>query len=177
MTEYKERFVAWPMLISGIVLAVIGLICLLWPGLAYGMAGMLVGIGFIVAGISFLSMCFMPVIDLATPLLAIYAVFNFIVGILFCANPIGSAVALVWLMFATLLIFAIINLIVGVTERTEGQSAIGTNRIVSSVVAIVLAIIVMMFPSSLVYLLAVAALVGGIWLVYRAIKAPRELVG
>lgn len=176
MAEYKERFVAWPLLISGIVLALIGVVCLLWPGLAYGMAGMLVGFGFIVTGVSFLMMCFMPVIELATPLLALYAVFNFIIGVLFCANPIGSAISLVWLAFATLLVFAVINLIVGVTERGEGETRIGTNRIVSSVIAIVLAIIVMANPGMFVYLLAVMALVAGVWLIYRAIKAPRELI-
>jgi uncharacterized membrane protein HdeD (DUF308 family) len=176
MAEYKQKFQAWPLLISGIIMAIIGLMCLLWPGLAYGVAGMMIGIGFIVTGFAFLWACFTPVIALAAPLLATYAVINFIVGFLFCINPVGSAVALVWIAFATMLIFAIMNLIAGITERAEGEKRIGSDRIVGSIAAIVLAILIMAFPNLAVRLLGLMALVGGIWLIYKAITAPRELV-
>lgn len=176
MTEYKEKFVAWPLLTSGIVLLVMGAICLLWPGLAYGIAGAMIGIGLIIAGVSCIAMRIGAEGILPTSSLTLWAAFSLIMGILFVANPITSAMMLVWLAFAALLFFAIMNLVQGMNQRRNGDETVGTERIVGSAIAVVLAIIVMASPNMLVYSFALIALVAGGVLVYTALKAPKQLV-
>lgn len=176
MDEYEERFMAWPLLISGIVLLVMGAVCLLWPGLAYGVAGIMIGIGLIIAGVSCIAMRIGADGILPAESLTLWAIFSLIVGILFVVNPVTSAMMLVWLAFAALLFFAVVNLVQGLNRRQSGDTAAGTERIVGSVVAVVLAIIVMASPNMLVYSLALIALVAGGMLVYAALKAPKQLV-
>lgn len=176
MDEYEEKFVAWPLLISGIVLLVMGAVCLLWPGLAYGVAGIMIGIGLIIAGVSCIAMRIGADGILPAESLTLWAIFSLIVGILFVVNPVTSAMMLVWLAFAALLFFAVVNLVQGLNRRQSGDTAAGTERIAGSVVAVVLAIIVMASPNMLVYSLALIALVAGGMLVYAALKAPKQLV-
>mgnify|MGYP002536914886 FL=1 len=176
MDGSEEKFAAWPLLISGIVLLAMGAICLLWPGLAYGVAGVMIGIGLIIAGVSCIVMRIGSDGILPTSSLTMWAVFSLIVGILFVANPVTSAMMLVWLAFAALLFFAVVNLVQGLNQRQSGETGPGTERIVGSAVAVVLAIIVMASPNMLVYSLALIALVAGGMLVYAALKAPKQLV-
>ncbi|MGI6590690.1 MAG: HdeD family acid-resistance protein [Eggerthellaceae bacterium] len=176
MAEYEERFAAWPLLISGIVLVIVALVCFFSPGLAFGVAGVLIGVGFIVTGASCLMMRFTADGLFPTASLSMWTVFSLVLGILFVANPVTSTVVLVWLMFFALLIFGVFNLALGIRERGHDQELMGTNRIILSVVAIVLAIIIMALPNMLVYMIALFALIAGIYLVYTALKAPRQLV-
>lgn len=176
MDDYEEKFVAWPLLISGIVLLVMGAICLLWPGLVYGVAGVMIGIGLIIAGVSCIVMRIGADGILPTSSLMLWAIFSLVVGILFVANPIASATMLVRLAFAALLFFAVANLVQGLNQRQSGETGVGTERIAGSVVAVVLAIIVMASPNMPVYSLALIALVAGGILVYAALKAPKQLV-
>ena len=84
-------------------------------------------------------------------------------------------IGLAW-MFAALLFVAVVNLVQGLNQRQSGETGPGTERIVGSAVAVVLAIIVMASPNMLVYSLALIALVAGGMLVYAALKAPKQLV-
>lgn len=177
MVQYEERFVAWPLLISGIILLAMGLVCLIWPGIAYGVAGTMIGIGLVIAGVSCLFMRVMAEGILPTPSLMLSGGFCLIMGILFCANPVTSAMTLVWLAFGLLLLFAAANLVQGLNQRAQGFEDLGAERIAGSIIAIVVAIVLMASPNLLVYSIALIALVAGGMLVYAALKAPKQLIG
>ena len=163
-------------MVSGIVLVIVALVCFFSPGIAFGVAGVLIGIGFIVTGVSCLFLRFSADGLFPTASLSMWTIFTLVLGILFVANPISSTMVIVWLMFFALLVFGVFNLAVGIQARGRGDEPSGTNRIILSVVTIVLAIITMAFPNLLVYMIALFSAVTGIYLIYTALKAPRTLV-
>ena len=175
MTASKTRFTAWPLLASGIILILIGLVCVFWPGLAFATVGIIVGIGFVLSAIACLSALFLGTTELATATLAVNGVLDLVIGILFCVYPITSALFIIWLMFAVLIFFGAANLVMGLRERSAGYGAAGTNRIIASVCAIVLAVLIILFPDLLPIYFGIVAIARGIMLVYTAVTAPREI--
>lgn len=174
MTDYTTRFTAWPLLVSGIILIVVGLICLLWPGLAFATAGLIIGIGFVLSAAACFSALALGNSEVERSALIANGALDLIIGILFCIYPIASAYFLLWLIFAVLIFFGVVNLVIGYRERSAGFNA-GVSRMVVAACAIIMAILMMLFPDLLMFFIGIAAVARGIMLVAGAVQAPREI--
>lgn len=176
MTKQKTRFTAWPILASGIILALAGLVCVFWPGLAFATVGLIVGIGFLLSGVVCLGMIFAGSTGILTSTLVLNGILDLIIGVLFCVYPVASALFIVWTIFAVLFFFGISNVVMGFREKKTGESSMGWDRIIAGVCAIVLSILIMMYPALLPIYIGIVAIVRGVMLVMVAIRAPREIV-
>lgn len=95
----KRRKVSWQLLVAGFVLLVMGVACLVWPGRALEAVGILAGLAFLFAGVMGIADFF------ATGGFMIFSgwilfdgIVSFLLGVLFLMTPVGTGVALAWLL-------------------------------------------------------------------------------
>lgn len=168
-----ERFTSWPLIVSGIVLIVVGLVCLFMPGVALATVALIVGIGFFVSAAS----CFIGIYleaGVSAGALALNGILDLVIGLIICFNPVVAGVFALWFLFGALLIFGIANLVMGWREHRLGSGS-GASRICAAIATIILAILVIAMPGLLPMFIGLIALVRGVMLIILAFSASRAI--
>lgn len=160
----------WSLVGQGAILFLMGLICLLWPGVALVTVTTMVGIGFLISGIaSIAGFATLGAFSLFPGWTLFGGIVNMLLGILFLLHPLASAYTLLWLIAVLILAGGVMQLASCWKLRKAGSSS-WVFALISGIATIVLGILVLAYPALIVYYLAVFALIYGIVLIVAAFR-------
>lgn len=163
----------WSLVGQGVILLLMGIICLLWPGVALVTVTTMVGIGFLISGIaSIAGFATLGAFSLFPGWTLFGGIVNVLLGILFLLHPLASAYTLLWLIAVLILAGGVAQLASCWKLRKAGSSS-WVFALISGIATIVLGILVLAYPALIVYYLAVFALVYGIVLIVAAFRVNK----
>lgn len=163
----------WSLVGQGVILLLMGIICLLWPGVALVTVTTMVGIGFLISGIaSIAGFATLGAFSLFPGWTLFGGIVNVLLGILFLLHPLASAYTLLWLIAVLILVGGVMQLTSCWKLRKAGSSS-WVFALISGIATIVLGILVLAYPALIVYYLAVFALVYGIVLIVAAFRVNK----
>ena len=105
----KRRRVSWSMLLSGVLFLILGIVCWVWPNLALETIALILGIGFLVAGVGTVA-DYVLARGFFSAWLLVDGILDVILGIIFIVNPLVSAWALAWLVAIAIIVSGIMQL-------------------------------------------------------------------
>ncbi len=167
----KRRRVSWSMLLSGILFLILGILCWVWPNLALETIALILGIGFLVAGIGTIA-DYVLSRGFFSAWLLVDGILDVILGIIFIVNPLVSAWALAWLVAIAIIVSGIMQL-VSCWRMRRDMSGTWWLSLITGVITIVLGILMLAVPSTLALWLSIFAIVYGVGLVVFAFKVPK----
>lgn len=166
----------WSLVGQGVILLVLGVICLVWPGIALATVTTMVGIGFLISGIaSIAGFAALGAFSLFPGWALLDGVVNVLLGILFLMHPLASAYTLLWLIATLILVGGVMQLVSCWRLRKAGNSSWGF-VLFGGVLTVILGILVLSYPALVVYYLAFFAILYGIILIVAAFKV-RKIFG
>ena len=167
----KRRRVSWSMLLSGVLFLILGIVCWAWPNLALETIALILGIGFLVAGVGAVA-DYVLARGFFSAWLLVDGILDVILGIIFIVNPLVSAWALAWLVAIAIIVSGIMQLF-SCWRLRHDMSATWWLSLITGVITIVLGILMLAVPSTLALWLSIFAIVYGVGLVVFAFKVPK----
>ena len=167
----KRRRVSWSMLLSGVLFLILGIVCWAWPNLALETIALILGVGFLVAGVGTVA-DYVLARGFFSAWLLVDGILDVILGIIFIVNPLVSAWALAWLVAIAIIVSGIMQLF-SCWRLRHDMSATWWLSLITGVITIVLGILMLAVPSTLALWLSIFAIVYGVGLVVFAFKAPK----
>ena len=167
----KPRRFSWAMLLSGVLFLILGIVCWVWPNLALETIALVLGIGFLVAGVATIADYVMARGFFSGWLLA-DGILDIVLGVIFVVNPLVSAWALAWLVAVAIIVSGLMQL-VSCWRLRRAMDLAWWLSLVTGVITIVLGILMLAVPSTLALWLSIFAIVYGVGLVVFAFKVPR----
>lgn len=165
--------VRWSFIAQGAILLIMGIICLVWPGLALASVAMMVGIGFLISGIaSIAGFAMWGAFSLFPGWTLAGGIVNVLLGVLFLAQPVAASFALVQLVAALVLVGGIAQL-VSCWRLYKAGSPSWTFILLGGILTVVLGILMFAYPVLPVYYLATFALIYGVILIVLGIRAGK----
>ena len=150
----------WGMIVGGICLAILGFILLLSPGLTLVFVAIYAGCGFLVVGAIdiFSYALYRNTLNLSGWALA-YGIGDVILGLIFVAHPLATAVVIPWLAGIFVTAFGIFSIATAISLRgMPGSGWVWFNAIVS----IICGLSFFFFPAVFAYFLAFFLIFRGI---------------
>ena len=169
----RPKRVSWPMLILGVLVTILGIVCVAWPGLTIGTVSLMVGIGFLVTGVMGIAGFFMAGgFAMFSGWLLFDGIMNLILGLMFLGHPVLSGVALIWLIGTFVIIGGVA---LGVTAWRMRQLLGGAwwLGLVLAVLIAVFGIMMLANPGLLSVLLGILAIVEGVAIVIGSFSTER----
>lgn len=153
------------MIINGVLLVIIGLMCIVWRAASMATIAIFIGAGFFAVGIigiiDYVSNIKLPGI---TGWMLFEAILDILVGLAFLVNPLAAGVGLTWLVAIAVFIGGIMQLFAAFSARRAG----GRNWwlfIVSGIITVIFGILLFIYPGLMVLLIGIFALVRGVYFI------------
>ena len=163
----------WQLIVAGILLALFGIVCLVFPGLTLASMAFMVGAAFLLSGIvnvvtylrdrDFLS--------LSGCVLA-YGIVDILMGLMFLFHPAVFASVLPWVTGLFVIIFAIYEIAGSFVTRKGGFTLWGW-LLFSGVVSLILGASFFLFPEMLALCIGLFALMRGVSLIVLGANAQK----
>ena len=170
--DHSKR-VSWPMLVLGVLVAILGIVCVAWPGLTIGTVSLMVGIGFLVSGVAGIMGFFLAGgFAMFSGWLLFDGIMNLILGIMFIGHPVLSGIALIWLI-GTFVIIGGVALGVSAWRMRELLGGVWWLGLLVALLVVVFGIMMLTSPGLLSVLLGVLAIVEGVAMVVGSFATER----
>lgn len=169
----KPKRLSWSMLFAGVLFVILGIVCWVWPNLALATVAMILGVGFLVAGVA-------NIVDYAlghgifSIWLLVNGIFDVILGLIFVLNPLVSAWALTWIAGIVIIVSGIMQLVSCWRLRHDMVPAWWLS-LLTGLVTIILGILMMAVPATLSVWISIFAIVYGVGLCVFAFRMPKLL--
>lgn len=154
-----SRKVNWQMVITGVLMLILGILCLVYPASTLELITIFAGVGFLVFGIMGIA-SYTKTKDLF-PLSSwqlVHSILDLLLGILFLIQPYVAGAAMVWLFACMLIPLGIFEIAVSFREKNFKISQWGWT-LVSGILTIILGLMFFVAPASFAYLLGFALIV------------------
>ena len=168
-----SKKLSWSMLLAGAMFVILGIVCWVWPNLALATIAIILGIGFLVAGVA-------NIVDYAVGRgifsiwLLVNGIFDVILGLIFVMNPLVSAWALTWLVGVVIIVSGVMQLIS--CWRLRGtMNAAWWISLLTGVITVLLGILMLAVPATLSLWISIFAIIYGVGLCVFAFRMPRLL--
>ena len=164
----------WGLFFAGLLVAILGIVVMAWPGLTLVMLATMAGIGFIVAGI----------FDIITWWRArnatdgagwtlVTGILDLIVGAMFLIHPLVAAGVLTFLCGCFVIAYGIFAIITGIGMRKMGSG--WWLMVLNGVVSIFCGIMFVMLPEFFVIYLGVFLIMRGVTMSIYGVIAPSDI--
>lgn len=157
-----KKKVNWQLVVAGILMLILGILCILYPAATLELVTIFAGVAFIVAGIMGIA-TYAKTKDLF-PLSSwqiVHSILDLILGLLFLAQPYIAGAAMVWVFAFLLIPLGIFEIVVSFREKGFGVSQWGWT-LVSGILTIILGCLFIIDPAGFAYLLGFALIVEAI---------------
>lgn len=152
---------------SGIVLALIGFVFLVFPGFTLSFFATLAGIGLVVAGISAIVSWRNGLRDTIMGTAAlVFGILGIVLGLVCLVHPFAVAATFTWLVALCVLIAGILQLVT--LTRAEGLPGRGI-ALAAAVLVIIFGVLAMAWPPMIVQLVGVSLAVDGVSFIILAL--------
>jgi uncharacterized membrane protein HdeD (DUF308 family) len=176
--EKKSRHYKWWFVGAGALIVLLGVACLLWPAATLEAVAIVVGIGFLLAGItsvaSYFDLC--ALVPMGGWSLA-SGVVDVILGVVFLAHPTAGGVALAWLMGAVVIAGGVMDAVCAWRLRQLAGTGIFLLGELGALATVVFGILMLAMPELLVLYLGCMAIVRGVILIVAAFKVSSLIRG
>lgn len=175
MREAK-RFNAM-MIVNGVLLIILGIMCIVWRAASLATVAMFVGAGFLVVGI-------IGIVDYITNLklpgitgwMLFEAILDVLIGLTFMLNPLAAGVGMTWLIAIAVVVGGIMQIVAAFSARRAGAKSWWL-FILSGVVTLIFAILLFAYPGLIMILIGIFALVRGIYFIIGGCTFNKALSG
>lgn len=172
--ERKSRHYKWWFVGLGVLVALLGVACLVWPEPAMFAVSIAVGVGFLLAGITGIATYF----DLAAFLpmggwSLLSGVVDTLIGIVFLAQPAVGGIAIAWLVGSVVIVGGLMD--IASALRLQGFTGTGACvlNVLGAVITVVLGFFMIWMPELLIVYLGCMAIVRGLILIVGAFRVSR----
>ena len=153
------------MIADGVLLIIVGIMCVVWRAASLAAIAMFIGAGFLVVGI-------IGVIDYITNLklpgitgwMLFEAILDILVGLAFLCTPLAAGVVMTWLIAGAVVVGGIMQIAAALSARRAGGSKWWL-FILSGVITLIFAILLFAYPTLIILLVGIFALVRGVYFI------------
>lgn len=174
MTRYglqpREGYRDWGAIISGVLLAVVGVVFFAWPNGSLVTLTILSGGAFLVAGVfGFVSSYRLGSESILRPWTLTYGILDVVIGILLVVFPTIFSVVLPWLIAIAFVIFGVFEIASSLTLRKFGSSLWGI-ILATGIIGVLCAIMLFVAPESILVFMGIYLVVRGAMLLCNGLK-------
>lgn len=154
-----SKKINWQMVLSGIVMLILGILCLVYPVRSLEIVTVFAGIGFLVYGIMGIA-SYTKTKDLfmLSSWQLVHSILDLLLGFLFLVQPYIAGAAMVWVFALMLIPLGIFEIAVALREKNFDISEWGWT-LVSGILTIILGCMFFAAPASFAYLLGFALII------------------
>lgn len=163
----------WTLIVGGILLIVFGLFCLFFPGITLMSIAIMVGVGFLFAGVMDIITYTRDrdTLQLSGWFLA-YGIIDVVVGLMFLIHPVATASIIPWLIAFFVIVFAVFEIVESFSVRKAGSSLWGW-VLVSGILSLLIGVGFFFWPVMLAFYIAFFAILRGISLIIFGANSSR----
>ncbi len=163
----------WSLIGQGAILLILGIVSLAWPGLALLTVATMVGVGFLISGISSIAgFATLGAFSLFPGWALFGGVINVLLGILFLLHPLAASYTITWLIAVLVLVGGAGQLVSAWHLNKAGSSSWGF-ALLGGILTVLLGILMLASPALIVYYLAFFAIFYGVTLIVAAFRVEK----
>lgn len=170
--HYKGWFIA-----LGVLMVLFGIICLAWPGASLLTVAILVGIGFLMTGITAMATYFdlNRLIPVGGGWTLMGGVLDILLGVLFLVQPSVGALTISLLGGIALIVFGIMDGVASWRLREVTGTGACVLGIIAAVLTVILGILMLAMPELFIIYLGCVAIVRGIEVIVMAFQVSSRI--
>lgn len=169
--ERKSRHYKWWFVALGVIIALLGLACLLWPAPALLTVAVMAGVGFLVAGICSIAAYFdLRGIGSLTGWSLLNGVVDVLLGILFLVEPVAGGITMAWMAGIAVVVAGVLDGVASWRLRELTGGAMCAVGIVGAMLTELFGILMMAMPALFIIYLGCMLLMRGIMIVVAAFQ-------
>lgn len=163
MGEVK-KFNGW-MIASGIVMLIVGFLCIFWSNESLSTLAVLVGIGFLFAGVAnIISYVSYKDLVIYPGWIILDIVIDILLGLMFVIHPFIAATVIAWLVGVTVVIAAMIQFVGAINSHAAGLPDWWVG-LIGGIFSLILAILMFVYPGLLAIMIGIYAVAAGCLLI------------
>ena len=169
--EKKSRHYKWWFVGLGVLIALLGIACLVWPVKALAVIAAVAGACFLASGICGIVAFF----DLGGfgPLSGwnlLSGIVDVLLGVMFLVHPLVGGAAMAWVAGIVVLVGGVMDIVASWRTREVSGTGMCALGIVGGIVTVVFGILMLAMPSLFIYYLGCMAIMRGLMLVVGAFQ-------
>lgn len=164
---------AWSLLVSGVLVALLGVVCFVWPGITLETIALVVGIGFLLGGIgSIVDFAYSGAFRVFTGWLLASGIVEVLLGVVFISRPLMSAYLISWFVAIAIVAAGALQLFFAFRMYRQGGK-LWLVEVATGILTVVLGILVIANPATLAYWISAFTIVCGVSLAVLAFRVSK----